>query len=121
MAFVHLLEGLCQRNGNGTQEAQKGHKAQKDLSCSFLCLLWPPRLFALCRASVPSGKAYKTYFRANCIILGSKADVTWPNNELFKLVLGLPGRIKFSTLNASPRNSSRCFSDTANRRVSPAS
>ena len=48
----------------------------------------------------------KKYFKANCMILGSLADVTLPKSPLSKVVFGLFMTKLFVTLKASARNSS---------------
>src|SRR5947209_14486253 len=45
------------------------------------------------------------YFSANCITLGSRELLIWPNTALFRAVLGFPGRKLFVTLYASARTS----------------
>src|SRR5262245_17759569 len=54
----------------------------------------------------------KIYFKANCIILGSRAAVIWPKVLLVELESKVSIRKLLVTLNASARNSTRWVSLT---------
>jgi len=56
------------------------------------------------------------YFKANCMILASRAEVICPNVGLFIVAFGLPNLLWFRTLNASHRKSIFRFSATGNDR-----
>src|SRR5690349_1195883 len=107
MIFMRILLGV--------KMAERIYRSQSDKSVQFFtaarCRACASR-FTAARPRPPASHCgyQKRYFRANCMIRGSLAEVTFPNWLLFKSTVGSIMLNLLVRLNASARNSTRCIS-----------